>query len=841
MATSYGSITIVDITDIGEFSVYPKANTPKIQIYDPDANSYAPNWVNDNVVIDPVAYYASSNVTSSASYSWKKREGIGVLQDLGAGETVSSNGRLTISANVLGGITSGLISYVVTATYIVDGITLTAEGQIDFSLVKQGSKARTAKITGRNVFKYNTGGSLIPTNDTITLTGTVNNVSISAWQYKNSSGNWVTYPNSTTGSSLTVDPSDDTFINDAVTIKLDTNDNNVYDLFTITKLRDGAAGQTVVSAVLSNEDQMLPADKNGKVTAYTGATSTLTIFSGSTNVTSQWAITKSYSPSGLSSLDTSTDNNRVDFTSTATTDETLKTYDTASVTFTCTKSGSANIVKTFSLVKIKTGADGVTPTIYSLESSVLAINKSEAGAFTPTKATFNAYQQVGNTKSAYNGRIQFYVNGSSSIDNALNSDVSTRDFTPTSSTNQVKAVLYAAGGNTNKLDEQTVIITSDGATGQQGPQGNAGVNATTLIMGNEADVIPCTSANKPVSAFTISIPFEGYQGITKKATSASAPTLQAETWGSTITPTIVDATTTSAGSITYTIPTTATVPESGQIQLTFTIAATEGNVIVNKIYTWTRSSAAVNGTNAVILQVLASSGTIFENNTGTLTAQGVLYEGATAINASDVTWTWAQYSGGSYTTISSTSSSADVYKNSNGDTLTIKANAVNGYASFRVTATYPKTGTNSKTYTQYISFIDKSDPIQISIHSTIGLQIKNSQGAGAMYARVTRNGTEIDPVPTDIKAGSTYPSSPVKGQKFIKLTGSGTTGTATLMNYNGTSWEGVTQTCTYEWTYRDKDNNVLTSNTPSLTGQFVYIDGDLIDGKITADVKVTVP
>ena len=40
--TSYGSITIVDITDIGEFSVYPKANGSRTQIYNPDANSYTP-------------------------------------------------------------------------------------------------------------------------------------------------------------------------------------------------------------------------------------------------------------------------------------------------------------------------------------------------------------------------------------------------------------------------------------------------------------------------------------------------------------------------------------------------------------------------------------------------------------------------------------------------------------------------------------------------------------------------------------------------------------------------------------------------------------------------------
>ena len=40
MATSYGSITIVDITDIGEFSLYPTCDLPLSVIYTPDNNNY---------------------------------------------------------------------------------------------------------------------------------------------------------------------------------------------------------------------------------------------------------------------------------------------------------------------------------------------------------------------------------------------------------------------------------------------------------------------------------------------------------------------------------------------------------------------------------------------------------------------------------------------------------------------------------------------------------------------------------------------------------------------------------------------------------------------------------
>lgn len=864
MATSYGSITIVDITDIGEFSVYPTANSPRTQIYNPDERVYIPDWSGTNpdtsLKITPVAYYASKNVSTQipvTGWTWKRRDGAGNLTELGANESVitvdGNTGVLKVNNNVLGNSTSGIISYVVTAHYTVDDVPLEAVGEIDFSLTRQGSTAKTAKITGENIFKYNTSGALTPTGKTITLTGTVAGVSIAGWQYK-SGNDWVTYPGSSTSSALTIDPSDEVFTNDSVTIKLVTNDASTYDLFTITKLRDGAKGDTVISAVLTNEDQMLPADKNGKVTSYTGAVSTLTIYQGGTDATSQWTITKSYSPASLSELDTATNNYKVDFTSTSTSDTTLSSYDTASVTFTCKKSGSADIIKTFSLVKIKTGADGTTPIIYSLEPTSLVVNTDPVANGvhpnpSPSSVTFNAYRQSGNTKTAYTGRIQFYIDDNSTISEATTTDVVARTInfnnSPWNAANRVKAVLYEAGANTKQLDSQTVVVVCDGARGDKGDDGSNGFGAVNVILGNEADVIPCTSANHPTSQFIIDIPYEGYQGTTVKTTAVNAPPLSSADFGSTI-----EADTSTAGHVKYTIPTTATLAAGGQVSLTFTVSAQDydsnGNVIdttisVTKLYTWTRSSAAVNGTDAVILQVVAENGTIFENNTGTLTAKGLLYNGATQ-QTSGVTYKWYKYSSG-YTEITSTATTSDVYKNAAGDMITIKAAAVDGYASFKLEATY-----KSKTYTQYISFIDKTDPVQVSLHSTVGTQIKNSQGQGCVYARVIRGDTEIDVVPQGIKAGTSYPSNPTNGDYYVLLSTNSdkTLRTARLYKYNGSAWSAVGATAQYEWTFRDENNTPITTGIPyqdssnKTNNQFIYIDADLIDGKITIDCKVTV-
>ena len=66
MARSYGSITIVDIGDLGQLSVTPESNQPATVIYDPDNNSYNPDWTIKedgsglNLYITPVVMYGTT-------------------------------------------------------------------------------------------------------------------------------------------------------------------------------------------------------------------------------------------------------------------------------------------------------------------------------------------------------------------------------------------------------------------------------------------------------------------------------------------------------------------------------------------------------------------------------------------------------------------------------------------------------------------------------------------------------------------------------------------------------------------------------------------------------------
>ena len=890
--TSYGSITIVDITDVGEFSVYPKIQGSKNQIYNVDTGTPTPDWQTNNIIIDPVAYYGGTPVTNTVtSYTWTRRDGAGAETPLLTGETAQLDklqdhyGRLTINNNMLTlNNSSGLITYILTARYVVDGITLTAVGEADFALIKQGSNAKTAKITGRNTFKYNTEGALTPTGDTIVLTGEVTNTSITGWYYRNSNGTYVT-TGAGSGTTIRINPSDNTisygtnyvnttsaitdlFNNDVATLKLITSDNDTYDIFSITKLRDGAAGSSVTTAVLTNDDQMIPFDSAGTTGDFTSAISQVKIYVGGIQQTSGWTINQTLDSVSATPSTTSITNDTVTVTAFS------GTATTGNVTFTCTgtvNGQSVTLTKTFSLIKITSGTPGVSPTIYSIEPSVYTLVKAENNTFEPTAVTFNAYTQTGTNKQAYDGRIQFF-NSSGTLMNETGSTAGTpedttnrssRTFTPPAAwVDTITAKLYAANASisgNNPLDTQTVVITFNGKKGQDGQQGPVGPGALQVVISNEAEVIPCTSGNNPIpngsgddsNKFIISTNFDGYQGVTKKFTTVSA-TAFSPISGNNIIASTTSATTSASGSITYKLPNTITIGQEGILTFTFNIysgadATTTLLGTITKVYSWTRSNAV----DAPIFLLLDTpEGTIFEKNGTTASPAYVrailnLIEGSTTLN-SNVTYKWYKTTTTPYDTeVTSTTDTDPLYKN--GNALYIKPNAIDGYGTFKGTTTY-----GGETYTQYVSVIDKTDPLQVSVHSTIGLQIKNSLGTGAIYARVTQDGDEIDEVPEDIEAGTSYPTTGlIENMQFVKLSTEEHKyeRTARLMQYNGSTWEPAVpaRICNYEWTFRDENNNVITDSTKvpyqdsstKTNNQFIYIDASLINSKITADVQVT--
>lgn len=229
----------------------------------------------------------------------------------------------------------------------------------------------------------------------------------------------------------------------------------------------GEAGANAITAVLSNDAHNVPTDPSGANGVFGGANSTITIYEGATDVTASWTVAQ-----------TRTAVTVTEATSSKTATVTALSADTGSVTFTATRSGYATIVKTFTLTKVKQGVTGgiggvgQSATAYWLIGSAGAIQKTLAGAYTPSAITFTGKAQTGTANPVdYAGRwiISESTNGTTFVDKVTSTaNEATKSHTPSAGIVAVRARLYLAGGVTNLIDEEIIPVVSDGATGATG-------------------------------------------------------------------------------------------------------------------------------------------------------------------------------------------------------------------------------------------------------------------------------------------------------------------------------------------------------------------------------------
>ena len=818
---AYGSITVVDITDVGQLSVQPTSNLPISVIYDPDQNQYNPSWSNNSpLLITPIVYYGGVELNYATNpnlqIEWQRQENDGAITSLESNQTKTATGALQVTENKFSATVS-LLTYRVTARYNqpLIGKTLMAQGQITFSLIRNAGVTRRVTITGDAVFKYNTAGVLIG-DSSIILTALTTNVNITEWQYENANHAWVRYPGSGITNTCVINASDSTFFNDKCAIKVVTDDSNTYDIHIITKLHDGAPGTTTISAVLSNDDQMIPFNGNPPVGDFSLAHSQITIYNGGVNVTDQWTIEQIYNQVTATPSTVIGTNDRVSvtgFTGIAT---------SGSVIFNCTKTGETPITKTFSLTKISSGENGQSPTIYSIEPSALAVNKTIDGVYSPTTITISSYSQIGQVKSVYQGRFKILIGQTVFYQSQQNQEYGTcliNCSSLPSNTKEIVCKLYEAGGTTNQLDSQTIVITNDGETGD---------SAVNVILGNYADVLSCTNENKLITNQTITIPFAAYEGT--RRIDCDLLNQLTPPFG---TISVVDGDATRDGLITWTINAGTLIEAnsvshdpSGILNLSFIATTSKGDTVtVQEKYSWSRNSAAADGENAVLLQIFTpNSGNIFSPSVTMVTLESLLLDGSQEKTAS--AYQWYKFQEGKYALlIGETNSSIDVYNST-----------VDSYASYKLQATY-----NNKNYYAYYSVFDKTDPLQVTVLSSVGTQLVNGNGVGAIYVKVTRNGSEIDELKSD-RFLYENPSSAVEGDYYYKL--SIDNKTVTLMEYKNSEWivSSHAYTGSYNWVWRDKDSNPITEWADGLllptSGKVIYIDGDMINQKIIGDVIV---
>ena len=593
--------TFVDITDQRKLSAYITSNLPKTQSEDPNVlpHTYAPSWATTSLTLTPVVFLDQTSIalgSTGLTILWKRKDGTSAETSLTTGES-AADGILTVSQDKLAASESGMITYICYISYYDSETknTVNISSDITFALVKNAENARLAYVTADTyVFKYNASSTLVGATQA-TLTGQVQGVTISKWQYKNSSGNWANYPTtsdntSITGGTLVVKPTHSVFVNNVAQIKLVTSASDVYDTVTITKIYDGTKG------------------------------------------------------------------------------------------------------------------DPGTP-------------------------------------------------------------------------------------------------------------GSAGAGAISVILSNEAQAIPCTSAGAVTAATNVTIPFTAYEGITQVAATCTVGTLPS---GVTV-KTNTASTASAAGSVVLTFAKNATMGGAsvltGTIPLTFSVSGQS----VTKNFAWTKANAGASGAAAVVFSVYAPNGTIVQNQSGSLTLATSAYEGATSITSA--TYQWAKYTGGTWSNISGAT----------GSELTVSGSDIINIQSYRCTMTY-----NSKSYVDVITVEDKSDPYVSEMLSIGGFTVKNNLGGLVPYVIVRTNQREVDPLLGSIS--ETAPSSPSSGDFWYQV--DHTAHTVTLKKYSGSAWANATQTqeLTYTWYAQDKDGNPVTFNK---TGKVIYLSAADIDSILTLQCDVS--
>ena len=291
-----GSKTIIDLSDGKSLSCYLGANQPRTQIHDVNGNTYNPNWTTTagKLVITPVVYANQTAIAlnnSALTITWKRKEGSGSETALTTGETVSGN-ILTVNQNKLASVTSGLLTYIAYVAYADPdtGLTINATADISFALISTGENAKSAWISGEQVFKYTSAGAVSPAQ--ITLTANLQNVTMGKWQYKNSSGTWTDYPTTAdnaniTSPTLVVKPTHAIWVGETATLRITTSDASIGDTTSIYKVQDGSPGGQGTDAsivFLTNENITYAGTKDGKVAATT-KTCNVVAYTGTTKVT----------------------------------------------------------------------------------------------------------------------------------------------------------------------------------------------------------------------------------------------------------------------------------------------------------------------------------------------------------------------------------------------------------------------------------------------------------------------------------------------------------------------------------------------------------------------------
>lgn len=349
---------------------------------------------------------------------------------------------------------------------------------------EQGEEGATCNVSGEQIFKY-LSDATAPTQESLTLTAEYNNATHKEWQYKNGDGTWTSYSPAQTNVTISISPTDPCWNNGntAVIRAIDTT-GNIYDAISLLKVRDGNTGEAAIVGYLSNDSHRIPTDGEGNNGNYFGASTTMSVFQGTTDISDTFTYTASASEGIIGSLSGRT------YTVTS------MTVDSGYVDITAKRTGYPDVVKRFNLSLLKSA------TAYWLVTNANVIFKDDSG-LDPTVITMNGKCKSGDSSIMdYAARFEVYHNDDLVYSSTI--DESTYSYTIPSDTTSIRIVMKEAGGTGVILDEQNIPVVTDGRPGYDG---------YTVYLTNQNESFPCDSDGNIVDQIATSTTVIAYKGI----------------------------------------------------------------------------------------------------------------------------------------------------------------------------------------------------------------------------------------------------------------------------------------------------------------------------------------
>ena len=432
----------------------------------------------------------------------------GTWKVIATGTNITPGSLNNTSPFVTVGNHSNITSDVATVSFAITGKRLDGTA---FNLTQVQSISRVRTGFDATSYKLMTSTSVIRKtlqNEFVPATFSVNSLKLSGAAPSNYSGRFKIYENedtlpvytsSTDEASKTYFPSIPAVNKITIELYEAGSTTNLLDTETIVVVNDGPAGADgnsgldALSTVLSNEAQTIPTDSNGLNAIYTGSGTSIRVYEGTTELSYDGVGTTNGSFK-VTALGTGITAGTISDSGTFATvgNHSNMVTDKASVDYTITgkryNGDNFTLSRTQSFSKAKAGTagnPGADATLYRLLLSSYTLQKSVLGNFNPASIIISCTSQTGiNSPVAYLGRFKIYENDSSTPTYESSANESTKLYTPSgSSVTSIKVELYLAGG-TVKIDEQTIVVVNDGATGEDG------AGAITPIISNSNHSIP---------------------------------------------------------------------------------------------------------------------------------------------------------------------------------------------------------------------------------------------------------------------------------------------------------------------------------------------------------------